>query len=339
MKSIFYNISLKDRNSFHVDVTVRELIEFSATEDLVELFSSPSFAPNGWMVMSGGNNMLFTKDVEKTILTPTSKEIEIVEEGETSAVVRVAGGVEWDDVVAWCVERDLWGVENLSLIPGKASAAPIQNIGAYGVEVCDVISEVEYFSPKTLALHTLKGKECEFGYRDSIFKGALRGEVIVTSITIILSKTARPRLNYADVMARVESRGGATLRNIRDVICEIRREKLPDVTKMGNAGSFFKNPIVDRSVANVIKESYPTMPIYDVEGDADSCKLAAGWLIDQAGMKGYREGCVGVHERQALVLVNYGGATGGDVVALAHLVQSRVMERFGVEIDCEVNIL
>ncbi len=339
MIRIFNNISISDRNSFHIDVVARELIEYTTTEDLIALFVDPDFAPGGWFVMSGGNNILFTQDVEQTILTPTSQIITIVEEDDKSATIRVEGGVEWDDVVEWCVERDLWGIENLSLIPGKACAAPIQNIGAYGVEVCDVIESVDYFDPSTLTTHTTEGRECQFGYRESIFKGALKGRVIVTSITMRLSKEPNPRLNYADVMARVEQRGGVSLRSIRDVICEIRNEKLPDTSKLGNAGSFFKNPIVEREVAQVLKQSYPTMPIYNIEGDESRCKLAAGWLIDQAGLKGFRSGSVGVHDRQALVLVNHGGATGAEVVALAHLVQQRIKAQFGVEIDCEVNIL
>lgn len=339
MMNIFHNISLRDRNSFHTDVVARELIEYSDVEDLITLFSDPSFAPNGWIALGGGNNILFTRDVQPTLLTPVSRSIEVVAESADEVVIRVAGGEEWDDVVEWSVDRGLWGVENLSLIPSKACAAPIQNIGAYGVEICDVVEEVEYFDPSTLAVVRLKGYECGFGYRESIFKGELKGRVIVTAITLRLSKSSAPRLGYADVAARVEGRGGATLRNIRDVICEIRREKLPDTAILGNAGSFFKNPIVEREVAEQLKELHPAMPLYDVDGDAERCKLAAGWLIDQAGMKGYREGCVGVHERQALVLVNYGSATGKEVVALARRVQSRVVERFGVSIDFEVNIL
>lgn len=339
MVAKFTEISLENRNSFHIDVMARELVEYTTTEDLRSLFSDPTFAPNGWMVLSGGNNILFTRDVERTLLTPKSLKIEVVAESDVCTTIRVEGGVEWDDVVEWCVERDLWGAENLSLIPGKACAAPIQNIGAYGVEVCDLITEVEYFDPSTMELHTIAGESCCFGYRESIFKGELKGRVIVTAVTLCLSKVPQPRLNYADVMARVDERGGATLRNIRDVICEIRREKLPDTSKIGNAGSFFKNPIVDRDVAEDLRREYPTMPIYGVEGDPAKCKLAAGWLIDQAGMKGYRAGGVGVHERQALVLVNYGDATGSEVVALARSVQQRVEERFGVGIDCEVNII
>ncbi len=339
MIKIFKNITIADRNSFHVDVTARELIEYESSQDLIELFRSHSFSSQGWMVLSGGNNTLFTRDVEPTILTPTATDISVVSEDSQEVLIHVSGGAEWDEVVEWCVERGLWGVENLSLIPGKACAAPIQNIGAYGVEVCDVISEVEFFDPSTLSIHKIKGEECQFAYRESIFKGELKGRVIVTSITLRLSREANPRLNYADVKERVECRGGESLRNIREVICEIRREKLPDTAVMGNAGSFFKNPIVAREVAEALKRDNENMPMYSVEGDETRCKLAAGWLIDQAGLKGYRSGSVGVHERQALVLVNYGGATGGEVVELARYVQCRVRERFGIDIDCEVNIL
>ncbi|MFI3259497.1 MAG: UDP-N-acetylmuramate dehydrogenase [Rikenellaceae bacterium] len=340
MIRVFNNFSIIERNSFHVDVAARELIEYSSTEDLISIFSGDGMAPPAsWLLLSGGNNILFTKDVERVILTPTADQITILSEDERSVKVRVEAAAEWDDVVEWAVSRELWGIENLSLIPGKAGAAPIQNIGAYGVEVCDVIQEVEYFDPRTLKTERIKGTECQFGYRDSIFKRELKGVVIVTAIIIELSKVATPKLNYADVTARVEGRGGATLRNIRDVICEIREEKLPDPAKLGNAGSFFKNPVVSIEKLEYLQKIYPTMPNYEVKEDETKRKLAAGWLIDQVGMKGYREGAVGVHTKQALVLVNYGGGSGAEVVALARKIQGVVKERFDVEIDCEVNII
>ncbi|MFR9625709.1 MAG: UDP-N-acetylmuramate dehydrogenase [Rikenellaceae bacterium] len=339
MIDVFNNITIEARNSFHIPVVARELIEYGSTEDLVKIFTTPDSAPKEWIVVSGGNNILFTHDVEPTILTPTATEIQILHEDNTSATIRVEAGAEWDDVVEWCVSRNLWGIENLSLIPGKAGAAPIQNIGAYGVEVCDTIVEVEYFDPKTISTHTMKCDDCQFGYRESIFKRELKGQVIVTAVTLLLSKIATPHLNYADVMARVEQRGGATLRNIREVICEIRREKLPDTSVLGNAGSFFKNPAVTNEVANDLKSRYPNMPLYPIEGDDAHKKLAAGWLIDQVGMKGHKEGHVGVHDRQALVLVNHGGGTGKEVIGLAQKIQTIVKENFGVDIETEVNIL
>ncbi|MFI3305235.1 MAG: UDP-N-acetylmuramate dehydrogenase [Rikenellaceae bacterium] len=339
MITVFNNITIESRNSFHLAVEARSVVEYSSTDDLRSIFDPTNNPPSEWIVVSGGNNILFTKDVEPTILTPIATAIEIVAEDDLSATIRVEAAAEWDDVVEWCVERGLWGAENLSLIPGKAGAAPVQNIGAYGVEIKDVVEQVECFDTTTLDTYILMREECRFAYRESIFKHELKGRVIVTAITLRLSKIATPRCEYADVMARVEARGGATLRNIRDVICEIRREKLPDTTTLGNAGSFFKNPAVANHKVEELIADYPTMPHYPIEGDQAHTKLAAGWLIDQVGMKGYREGAAGVHDRQALVLVNYGGATGEEIIALARKIQRMIVERFGVEIETEVNIL
>lgn len=332
----FNEINLASRNSFHVEQSARRLIEFDSEEDLLSIFGREPIGR--WMVLSGGNNILFTEDYDGVLLTPVSQRIEPVEENDERVVVRVGAGVEWDDLVAWAVERGLWGLENLSLIPGKAGAAPVQNIGAYGAEAKDVIRSVRFYDVQEGAMRTLGREECAFGYRESIFKQELKGRVVITEIEIELSKRANPRLGYGDVEREVERLGGATLANIREAICSIRRSKLPDTAVLGNAGSFFKNPVVERAVAERLLADYPEMPHY-VAADPAKVKLAAGWLIDRAGLKGYREGAVGVHERQALVLVNHGGATGGEVIALARKVQAVVKQTFGVEIDTEVNIL
>lgn len=332
----FNEINLASRNSFHVEQSARRLIEFDCEEDLLSIFGREPIGR--WMVLSGGNNILFTEDYDGVLLTPVSQRIEPVEENDERVVVRVGAGVEWDDLVAWAVERGLWGLENLSLIPGKAGAAPVQNIGAYGAEAKDVIRSVRFYDTAEGAMRTLGREECAFGYRESIFKQELKGRVVITEIEIELSKRANPRLGYGDVEREVERLGGATLANIREAICSIRRSKLPDTAVLGNAGSFFKNPVVERAVAERLLADYPEMPHY-AAADPAKVKLAAGWLIDRAGLKGYREGAVGVHERQALVLVNHGGATGGEVIALARKVQAVVKQTFGVEIDTEVNIL
>ncbi len=337
MKQEFFDISLSDRNSFKIDQRAAKLVEFSSTQELEELFANDP--PQEWYVLSGGNNVLFTKDYEGVIITPKATEIEVLSSSRTAAKVRVAAGVEWDDFVAWCVEEELWGAENLSLIPGKVGAAPVQNIGAYGVEVKDIIDEVEMFCPATLNTLRLQGSHCDFGYRDSIFKRSLRGKVIITSVTFSLSKITAPKLGYGDVVQEVASRGDVTLGNIRDAICAIRSAKLPDTSVVGNAGSFFKNPVVEASLADALAERYPTMPQYPAAEDPTKVKLAAGWLIDQAGYKGYCAGRVGVHPKQALVLINLGGATGAEVLALAEQIVSEVKIRFGVEISPEVNIL
>ena len=332
----YENIEITERNSFHVKQVAKRLVEFDKAEELQEIFAK--YKPESWYVLSGGNNILFTKDIEPLLITPCDKSITIIGENEESVRVKVGAGVEWDDLVAWSVEKGLWGIENLSLIPGKAGAAPVQNIGAYGVEAKDAIKSVEMYFVEGDNFVTLAAEHCDFGYRESVFKHSLKGRVIITSIEIELSKIANPRLGYGDVIREVEARGGATLANIRDAICSIRRSKLPDTAVLGNAGSFFKNPIVDKEVAERLLAEYPDMPQYPA-AEEGKVKLAAGWLIDKSGMKGYKEGNVGVHERQALVLVNLGGATGGEVIAFAHKVVDTVREKFGIEISPEVNVL
>ena len=331
----FHHISLRDRNSFGVEQQAARLAEFETADDLRAIFAGG--APAEWCVLSGGNNILFTRDYDGLLLTPAARGIAVTKDEGDRVYVRAEAGVEWDDLVEWAVGRGLWGIENLSLIPGKVGAAPVQNIGAYGAEAKDAIESVEMFCTDTCNTLILSREHCAFGYRESVFKHALRGRVVITAVTFRLSRRPRPDLGYGDLLRETEARGGATLRNIREAVCAIRRSKLPDTAVLGNAGSFFKNPVVEASVAERLRTDYPALPLYPAaEG---RMKLAAGWLIEQAGMKGHREGCVGVHDRQALVLVNYGGATGGEVLALAHKVQEAVRAKFGVEIAAEVNVL
>ncbi len=332
----YEQINLRDRNSFRVEQRAACLVEFETAEELRSLFAAG--VPDRWTVLAGGNNILFTRDYEGLLLTPVARGIERLEEDAASVLLRVEAGVEWDDLVARAVDEGLWGIENLSLIPGKAGAAPVQNIGAYGCEVKDVIERVHCFDTETLRERVLERDACAFGYRDSIFKRELKGRAIITAIEVRLSRRPQPKLGYGDVEREVAARGGATLHNIREAICAIRRAKLPDPAVTGNAGSFFKNPVVERATAERLLALHPDMPHY-ATADPGRVKLAAGWLIDRAGLKGYAEGRVGIHERQALVLVNRGGATGAEVIAFARRVQQRVAERFGVEIDTEVNIL
>ena len=337
MKRIYNDLNLASRNSFGVSETARVVIEFDCAEELKDIFGSER--PQKWYVLGAGNNTLFTQYYDGTILTPVCSNRTILSDDGVDVVVRVEAGHDWDDLVEWSVEQGLWGIENLSSIPSSVGAAPVQNIGAYGAEAKDAITVVEYFDTRSLEVVRLTNEECRFGYRESIFKQELKGVAIILAVELKLSRTPRPNLGYGDVIKEVEVRGGATLRNIREAICAIRSSKLPDPKVLGNAGSFFKNPIVERSVLERLLERYPDVPNYPVPGDEGRCKLAAGWLIDKAGLKGWRDGCVGVHDRQALVLVNYGGAKGGDVVRLAGFVAQRVMDEFGVEISPEVNVL
>ena len=331
----FHHIDLRDRNSFGVAQHARRLVEFETADDLRAIFAAG--VPDRWTVLSGGNNILFTQDYDGVLLTPVARGIELLADEGDEVCLRVEAGVEWDDLVAWAVERGLWGIENLSLIPGKAGAAPVQNIGAYGCEASDAIRRVEMFCVGTGNRLTLDAAHCAFGYRESVFKHELRGKVVITAIEIALHRTPRPRLGYGDVEREVEARGGATLRNIREAVCAIRRSKLPDPAVLGNAGSFFKNPVVEAPVAEKLLARYPDMPHYPAPDGR--VKLAAGWLIDRAGLKGRREGNVGVHERQALVLVNYGGATGADIVRLSQAVSADVLGKFGISLQPEVNFI
>lgn len=332
----YINHPLRELNSFHVEEYADRIIEFDKKEDLEVIFAEGR-EPEKWYVLGGGNNILFTQRFAGALIKPVGKEITIKAQIDDSIIVEVEAGMEWDDMVAWSVERELWGMENLSLIPGSVGAAPVQNIGAYGAEAKDVIERVHYYDVLEHKHHILCCAECRFAYRDSIFKHELRGRAIITSVEFRLSKSKQPSLGYGDLALEVESRGGITLKNIREAVCAIRRSKLPDTAVLGNAGSFFKNPIVNKEVAERLKSEHENMPVYPVS--EQNCKLAAGWLIDQAGLKGYRQGSVGVHERQALVLVNFGGATGAEVIELSEIVRGRVKEKFGITIDPEVNIL
>ena len=337
MKRIYNNINLANRNSFGVVESAATLVEFDTVDDLREYFATAK--PERWYVLGAGNNTLFTKFYDGALIVPKSGARTILSDDGERVDIRVEAAHDWDELVAWSVEQGLWGIENLSAIPSSVGAAPVQNIGAYGAEAKDAITVVEYFDTRTMQVVRLSNEECRFAYRESIFKQELKGVAIILAVEFRLSRTPRPNLGYGDVIKEVEARGGATLGNIRDAICAIRGSKLPDPKVLGNAGSFFKNPIVAREVAEALLERYVDMPHYPVAGDDTKVKLAAGWLIDKSGLKGYRAGAVGVHERQALVLVNYGGATGGQVIALAEYVCGEVKRNFGVEISPEVNIL
>ena len=332
----YRNHPLRDWNSFHVEEYADRIVEFDQKEELSTIFSEGS-RPEKWMVIGGCNNILFTQRFAGTLIKPVGKEITIKAQIDDCTIIEAQAGVEWDDLVEWSVQHDLWGMENLSLIPGSVGAAPVQNIGAYGAEAKDVIERVHYFDTLDGKHHTLGNAECRFSYRDSIFKQELKGRVVITSVEFRLSKYPHPNLAYGDLAKEVETLGNVSLANIRKAVCDIRRRKLPDTSVLGNAGSFFKNPIVNRELSEELKSKHEDMPVYPLS--EVKCKLAAGWLIDKAGLKGLRKGNVGVHERQALVLVNLGGATGAEVIAFAHELQQAVKEKFGVEIEPEVNIL
>ena len=326
----FHQISLRGRNSFGVDQRAARLVEFETAEDLRTFFAAG--IPGRWTVLAGGNNILFTEDYDGVLLTPVARQIALLSDDGDEVRLRVEAGVEWDDLVEWAVERGLWGIENLSLIPGKAGSAPVQNIGAYGVEVKDLIVRVETLNIEGKE-HVYDVTECGYSYRDSIFKRPENKSVFVTYVSFRLSKREHYTLDYGTIRRELEKYPGVTLDVVRRVIIAIREEKLPDPRVMGNAGSFFMNPIVGREQFEALQAEYPQMPFYEI--DTDRVKIPAGWMIDQCGWKGKALGPAAVHDKQALVLVNRGGAKGADVIALSDAVRAK----FGIDIHPEVNFI
>ena len=324
-------------NSFAVAARAERFVEFGSGAELAEYLGTHSdITSDKWALLGGGNNILFTGDFRGTLLHPTGTSTKITDEGTDSVGIRVEAGHDWDEFVSRCVGQGLWGVENLSHIPGTVGAAPVQNVGAYGAEVGNTIESVEVLHVKTLKTTVIDGQHCSFGYRDSIFKRSLKGEAIITAVNFRLSKKAAPDTSYGALREEAAKLGGETLENIRQAVINIRAAKLPDPKVLGNAGSFFKNPVVCSADAQALAERFPTMPQYPEEGGG--IKLSAGWLIEQAGWKGRREGNVGVYDRQALFIINYGGATGAEIIAFSERVGAAVGKMFGVKLVPEVNI-
>ena len=331
------NYSLKNYNTFGIDVKCRYFVESDTESEFLEFVSSYELKPEEIMVLGEGSNFLFTDDFDGTVFYPTMKGMEIVEENDEHVWVKVGAGEVWDDFVAWAVEQGYGGVENLSLIPGHVGAAPVQNVGAYGMEAGDTIERVEAIQIEKARKETISAADCRFAYRDSVFKGEWKNRYIVTYVVFRLTKVPEFRLNYGSVREELQKLGEVSLKNIRQAIIQIRQAKLPDVKELPNAGSFFKNPVVSREQAGQLKERYPELPVYPV--DEDRVKLAAGWLIEQCGWKGKDLGKAGVYEKQALILVNRAGASGVEVARLANEVKKSVFMTFGVWIEPEVYVI
>lgn len=331
------NYSLKNYNTFGIDVKCRYFVESATESDFLDFVSSYELRPEETMVLGEGSNFLFTGDFDGTVFYPVIKGIEIVEENKEHVWVRAGAGEVWDDFVAWAVERGFGGVENLSLIPGHVGAAPVQNVGAYGMEAGDTIDRVEAIQIEKARKEVIPAAECLFAYRDSIFKREWKNRYIITYVVFRLTKTPEFRLNYGSIREELQKMGEVNLKNIRRAIIQIRRAKLPDVKELPNAGSFFKNPVVSREQAEQLKNKYPEMPVYPV--DDERVKLAAGWLIEQCGWKGKDLGKAGVYEKQALILVNRAGASGIEVAHLANEVKKSVFMTFGVWIEPEVYVI
>jgi UDP-N-acetylmuramate dehydrogenase len=336
---IYKNVPLKKYNTFGLDYKADCMIHLTSEKETSKLFSGSESLKKPIFILGGGSNLLFTSDFKGTILYPDFRGIKIEAEEPNSATVIVSAGagIIWDDLVKWSVNRQIGGLENLSLIPGKAGAAPVQNIGAYGVEVKDLIFKVRTISLIDGSVKFFTREECGFGYRNSIFKTLAKGNYLVTRVYFRLSLKPSLNLSYGSLKEEVERLGAVTLKNVRQAVMNIRRSKLPDPEITGNAGSFFKNPVVKNSEADILKNLYPEMPVYeDREGYK---KLASGWLIDSLGWKGKRIGDAGVHEKQALVLINYGKASGKEIFNLSEEIKKSVFDKFGIELEREVEVI
>lgn len=333
------NYSLLAHNTFGIEARCHRFLEYSSVEEAQQIVSSLTTEDEPLLILGGGSNLLLTGDYPGTVLHSAIKGIKVLSDKEPAFVFLECGSGEvFDDVVAFAVENGYHGAENLSIIPGEVGASAIQNIGAYGVEAKDIIYKVEAVEIATGKLVVFDNADCEYSYRQSKFKHEWRDKYLVTHVIYRLSRTFVPDLDYGNIRSSLEKKGIAspTAQQLREIIIEIRNAKLPDPKVQGNAGSFFMNPIVEKAKYEELASQYLGMPHYTI--DAEHEKIPAGWMIDQCGWKGKSLGKAGVHDKQALVLVNRGGATGADIVRLCETIQKDVKEKFGIEIHPEVNI-
>jgi UDP-N-acetylmuramate dehydrogenase len=336
MTDIKENFPLRQYNTMGINVNARFFAKARTIEELKWVLDNHrDYFP--FYIIGGGSNILFTKDFNGLILQPAIKGITILEENRENLVIEAGAGEDWDAFVQWTVDRGLGGIENLSYIPGSVGSSPIQNIGAYGAEVREVIDRVNYLDLKTSEIVSLPNRDCNFGYRDSIFKNLLKNRVIITSVVFRLNRFPVFNTSYDNLMAECEKHGSISLEKVRNAVIEIRKSKLPDPAELGNAGSFFKNPVVESILAEDIRKEFREMPSFPV--NEDLTKIPAGWLIEQCGWKGKRKGNAGVHEKQALVIVNYGNATGTEVLELAENIRQSVFSKFSIQLETEVNII
>ncbi|MFN6084216.1 MAG: UDP-N-acetylmuramate dehydrogenase [Fluviicola sp.] len=329
------NISLKEFNTFGIDVKAKAFARFSSIDELKSILNENEILP--LFILGGGSNILFTKDVDALVLKNEIAGLEIIDETSETVTLKVGAGVVWHDFVLYTIEKGWSGVENMSLIPGNVGASPMQNIGAYGVEIKDVFSYLEAFNLETQKIETIDAATCKFGYRESIFKREAKGKYVISAVFFQLNKTPDFKTSYGAIQTELEKNNTPlSIRAISDAVISIRQSKLPNPKELGNAGSFFKNPVISTEDFNVLVSKFPAIPNYPQ--DNGGVKLAAGWLIEQAGWKGKRIGNVGMHEKQALVLVNYGDASGEELLAHSQKVIDSVKELFNVELEREVNI-
>lgn len=332
------NISLKPYNTFGIDVLAKQFVSIHNVEELIEVLTSENHKSK--FILGGGSNMLLTQDMEALVMHINMKGISIEAQSEHEVLVKASAGENWHEFVLWCIDNDFGGVENLSLIPGNVGTAPIQNIGAYGVELKDVFESCEAFHIGSGTIKTFNNKDCQFDYRNSVFKNEMKGEYIILNVTFKLTtKKHQIKTDYGAITSELSKQNidNPTIKDVSNAVITIRTSKLPDPKKIGNSGSFFKNPVISKLHFNTLIQNFPEMPSYYVSDNL--VKIPAGWLIEQAGFKGKTFGNYGVHKNQALVLVNYGGANGNDIKNLALLIQKTIAKIFNIELEAEVNII
>lgn len=332
------NYSLKAYNTFGIEAYAKEFVAVQSVEELKQVLQENK--GKKLFILGGGSNMLLTKDVEAMVLHINIKGISVISKDDRHVNIQAMAGENWHEFVLHCIDNNYGGLENLSLIPGNVGTTPIQNIGAYGTEIKDTFVSCNALNIETLEVETFTKDDCKFAYRESIFKGKLKGKYIITSVTFKLTKTDH-KINtaYGDITDKLIDKGiiVPTIKDVSNAVIAIRQSKLPNPKELGNSGSFFKNPIVPKTTFDKIQSKHPLMPYYVVS--ETEVKVPAGWLIEQSGFKGKRFGDAGVHSKQALVLVNYGNATGQEILNLSHKIQETVYNNFGIRIENEVNII
>lgn len=336
--SITHNVSLQSFNTFGINAKAQSYCNITTLETLQNVLKSQHSNP--LFILGGGSNMLLTKDIEALVLHINLKGIEVVSETKDTVIIKAMAGENWHNFVLWCLQHNYGGVENLSLIPGNIGTAPIQNIGAYGVELKDVFISCEAINIKDQSVKTFSKFDCAFGYRESLFKQDLKGEYIITSVNVELTKTNHQlHTDYGVIRNELEAKGinNPTIKDISNAVIAIRQSKLPDPKEIGNSGSFFKNPIISIEAFKTLESNFPDVPSYKISETL--VKVPAGWLIEKAGFKGKRFNEYGVHNKQALVLVNYGNASGKEIYELAQLIQKTIKRLFNISIETEVNII
>ena len=340
MIKILERVNLKPYNTFGIGAEASHFVEVTNEDEIREVFTTAKNKFKNVLILGGGSNVLFTKNFDGLVVHNSLKGIEVIDKNDQRTTIKVASGEVWHELVMHAVDNNWGGIENLSLIPGTVGAAPMQNIGAYGVEVKEVIVSVDAIDRATGALRSFDRDECKFGYRESVFKHELREKFFISSVTLSLSNNNHHlNISYGAISDTLKQMNvlQPTIRDVSNAVIAIRRSKLPDPSVIGNAGSFFKNPVISTQQYQQLKNRFPSMPGYTSENQ--EVKVPAGWLIEQCSLKGFRIGDVGVHQHQALVLVNYDNGSGDEILELSKKVQRTVKETFGIELHAEVNII